>query len=364
MEANNSISMLKGVGAKTTALFSKLHIETLDELIAWFPRGYDHFEPAVTAGELAAGKVMAVRACVIGTPSMVRAKGDHFEPAVTAGELAAGKVMAVRACVIGTPSMVRAKGMVITHVQVGDASGRLRMTWFRMPYIKNALPAGTWHIFRGMVKNGPQNMLLMEQPKIFKEDEYAVLAGTWQPKYALTAGITNHMILKCVRQALDKTVKADYLTEELRERYHLIGLSEALEKIQELRERYHLIGLSEALEKIHFPKDEKEVCEARRRLVFDEFLAFLVQIKRRKAINDRLVVERPLSPAEETERLIGVLPYELTGAQQKVWRQIEADLGRHIAMNRLVQGDVGSGKTILAFLALLTCSANGRQGCL
>ena len=103
MEANNSISMLKGVGAKTTALFSKLHIETLDELIAWFPRGYDHFEPAVTAGELAAGKVMAVRACVI-----------------------------------GTPSMVRAKGMVITHVQVGDASGRLRITWFRMPYIKNA----------------------------------------------------------------------------------------------------------------------------------------------------------------------------------------------------------------------------------
>lgn len=310
MEANNSISMLKGVGAKTTALFSKLHIETLDELIAWFPRGYDHFEPAVTAGELAAGKVMAVRACVI-----------------------------------GTPSMVRAKGMVITHVQVGDASGRLRMTWFRMPYIKNALPAGTWHIFRGMVKNGPQNMLLMEQPKIFKDDEYAVLAGTWQPKYALTAGITNHMILKCVRQALDKTVKADYLTEEL-------------------RERYRLIGLSEALEKIHFPKDEKEVCEARRRLVFDEFLAFLVQIKRRKAINDRLVVERPLSPAEETERLIGALPYELTGAQQKVWRQIEADLGRHIAMNRLVQGDVGSGKTILAFLALLMCSANGRQGCL
>lgn len=310
MEANHSISTLKGVGAKTTALFSKLHIETIDELILWFPKGYDHFEPPVTAGELTAGKVMAVRACVI-----------------------------------AAPSIVRAKGMVITHAQAGDASGRLKLTWFRMPYIKNALPAGTWHIFRGMVKNGPQNMLLMEQPKVFREEEYAVLSGTWQPKYALTAGITNHMILKCVRQALEKTNKTDYLTEAL-------------------RRQYRLIGLSEALEKIHFPKDEKEVCEARRRLVFDEFLAFLVQIKRQKVINDRLAVERPLSPAKETEQLICALPYELTGAQKKVWAQIEEDLTKHLAMNRLVQGDVGSGKTILAFLALLMCSANGRQGCL
>lgn len=310
MEHNSSISMLKGVGAKTTALFSKLHIETIEDLISWFPRGYDHFESPVTAGELTAGKVTAVRACVI-----------------------------------GTPSMVRAKGMVITHALVGDASGRLRMTWFRMPYIKNALPAGTWHIFRGMVKNEPQNTFLMEQPKVFKEEEYAAIAGTWQPKYALTAGITNHMILKCVRQALDKIPQKDYLTEEL-------------------CSRYRLIGLPEAMEKIHFPKDEAEVREARRRLVFDEFLAFLVQIKRQKIINDRLTVEHPLSPAQETEQLIRALPYELTGAQKKVWAQIEEDLTKHIAMNRLVQGDVGSGKTILAFLALLMCSANGRQGCL
>ena len=94
----------------------------------------------------------------------------------------------------------------------------------------------------------------MEQPKVFREEEYAALSGTWQPKYALTAGITNHMILKCVRQALEKTNKTDYLTEAL-------------------RRQYRLIGLSEALEKIHFPKDEKEVCEARRRLVFDEIFS-------------------------------------------------------------------------------------------
>ncbi len=302
--------MLKGVGAKTTALFSKLNIENLGQLACCFPRAYDHFEEPVTVGELIPGKIMAVRACVV-----------------------------------GTPSTIRAKGMVITHAHAGDATGSLRLTWFRMPYIKNALIPGTFHIFRGMVKQGAQNTLVMEHPKMFREEEYEKLSGTWQPKYPLTPGLTSHTISKCVRQALDELEMPDYLTEEL-------------------RGRYRLLPLKEAMEKIHFPKGAQEVQTARRRLVFDEFLAFLVQIKRQRVVNDRLIVDHPLMPAEDTEALIRSLPYELTGAQKRVWKEIERDLGQHVAMNRLVQGDVGSGKTILAFLALLLCSANGRQGCL
>lgn len=153
------------------------------------------------------------------------------------------------------------------------------------------------------------------------------------------------MISKCVRQALEELELPDYLPEEI-------------------RSRYRLIGFREAMEKIHFPGSQEDVVMARRRLVFDEFLAFLIQIKRQKKENAGLLIDRPLQPTEDTDRLIAALPYQLTGAQQRVWKQIEADLTGHMAMNRLVQGDVGSGKTILAFLALLVCSANSRQGCL
>ena len=102
MEASHLITEIKGVGVKTTALFSKLHIETIKDLISYFPRGYDHYEEALPVGELCTGKVQSVRACIV-----------------------------------GTPSMVRAKGMVITHAQAGDASGRMKLTWFRMPYLKH-----------------------------------------------------------------------------------------------------------------------------------------------------------------------------------------------------------------------------------
>lgn len=221
MKAEESISVIKGVGAKTTALFSKLNIETAGQLAAAFPRGYDHFEEPVTVSELIPGRILSVRVCVI-----------------------------------GTPSTIRAKGMVITHANAGDATGSLRLTWFRMPYIKNSLIPGTFRIFRGMVKNGAKNTLLMEHPRIFGDEEYAKLSGTWQPKYTLTPGLTNHMISKCMRQVLERLEMQDYLTDEL-------------------RSRYRLLSVSEAVEKIHFPKSQEEVQAARRRLVFDEFLSFL-----------------------------------------------------------------------------------------
>ncbi len=310
MQKEDLIVTLKGVGAKTTALFSKLQIETAGDLIAYYPRTYDHFEKPVSIQELVPGKVMAVRACVV-----------------------------------GSPSMIRAKGMVITHANVSDGTGGMRLSWFRMPYVKNTLIPGTFHIFRGMVKRGANHTLLMEQPKIWKEEEYARLADTWQPCYALTAGITNNMISKCMLQAVEGLLISDYLDEAL-------------------RTRYRLLPLSDAIRRIHFPKDLEDVQSARRRLVFDEFLVFLVQVKRQKLLNDQVLVDVPMQPVADVQKLIDALPYALTKAQRRVWQEIEGDLQKHVAMNRLIQGDVGSGKTILAFLALLMCAQNGRQGCL
>ena len=310
MRAEDSISMIKGVGAKTTALFSKLHIETAGQLACHFPRSDEHYEAVVP---------------IVG--------------------LCPGKVASVRAFVTGSLSMVRAGGMTITHATAGDNTGRMRLTWFHMPYLKKVLQPGSVHVFRGMVKSGANGAMMMEHPKIFSVQEYEALSGSWQPVYPLTPGLSGRMFSKCVRQVLDGLEFLDGLPREE-------------------RERYGLIPLPEAMENIHFPQDEAALKAARKRLVFDEFLAFLIQIRRQKEENDRLLVDRPMIRAAETDRLIQALPYSLTGAQKRVWGEIEQDLQSHAAMNRLVQGDVGSGKTILAFLALLMCAANGRQGCM
>ena len=118
----------------------------------------------------------------------------------------------------------------------------------------------------------------------------------------------------------------------------------------------------EAVEQMHFPTGRESLLAARRRLVFDEFFRFILALRRMRESNERMKSLRPMIEVAQTERLIEALPYRLTKAQQKVWAEIRADLTSEYAMNRLVQGDVGSGKTILAFLSLVMCAANGYQG--
>lgn len=189
----------------------------------------------------------------------------------------------------------------------------------------------------------------MEQPRLFRVEEYTALQNTLQPRYALTQGLTNNGVSKAVRKALDSVLSEGNRLEILPE---------------EIRNEFQLIPLGEALEKIHFPENTQDLIAARRRLAFDEFLLFFLALRKVKEENQIRKVEELLEKVPDTDRLLDSLPYRLTGAQQRVWSEIEADLQKENAMNRLVQGDVGSGKTILAFLALLMCAANGRQGCL
>ena len=223
-----------------------------------------------------------------------------------------------------------------------------------MPYLKSVLRPGSIHVFRGICrvageKSRSAAAFKMEQPGIYKPEEYANLQGTLQPRYALTAGLTNHMVAKAVRGALEDMEKEGGLREFLPE---------------EVRSQYRLISWADALRQIHCPNDQEEAAGARRRLAFQEFLSFFLGLQRLKADNQVRKVKDMLYPVPDTGRLLDALPYRLTGAQMRVWKEIEGDLCKGSAMNRLVQGDVGSGKTILAFLALLLCAANGKQGCL
>ena len=187
--------------------------------------------------------------------------------------------------------------------------------------------------------------LILEHPEIFyPADSYQQKMGTLQPQYPLTAGLSNNLTVKAVRQAVEQlNLTTDRLPEEL-------------------RMKYELAEYNYAIRGIHFPEDKEVYCRARERLVFEEFLEFILSIRKLKENNERMKNDFDIMPRKETDRLLRSLPYELTGAQMRVWKEIMQDMQGEYVMSRLVQGDVGSGKTIVAALALLTVVMNGYQG--
>ncbi len=308
MDSNTGIMEIKGIGEKTAKLFRKLGIQTVGDLLHDYPRDYEDFKE----------------------PSAI-------------SECRAGELCSVRACLVGNISAKKVRSLTILNFIIRDAGGEISMTYFNMPYVKNILKKGLFYIFRGVVqaKNG---RLVMEQAKIYKPEEYFRLTGILQPRYPLTAGLTNHMVAKAMKQALSfYDFPQDYLPEWVKRDMEL--------------EDYR-----QAVEEIHFPPDYESMLRARKRLAFDEFFLFILMLRKCKERNEVLENSYPMRDTAETERLTEALPYALTGAQKKVWGEIKADLQGGKAMNRLVQGDVGSGKTILAFLALLLCVSNGYQG--
>ncbi len=226
---------------------------------------------------------------------------------------------------------------------VQDASGSLQMTYFNMPYLKNSLKKGTFYVFHGLLQR-KGNRLVMEQAKTYKPEEYELLADRLLPRYMLTKGLSNNAVTKAVKQAFARQEEtADFLPASL-------------------MERYRFMARNDAMYQMHYPSDRDILMQARKRLVFDEFFLFILMLRRHRSDNNALPNRYKMIETADTGRLIEALPYQLTNAQLKVWHEIISDLGGDTAMNRLIQGDVGSGKTILSFLALIMCSANGAQG--
>ena len=235
--------------------------------------------------------------------------------------------------------------MQVIVTVVRDLTGTLQLTWFNMPYLRTALQMGRVLVFRGrVVKKG--NRLTMEQPEIYTQDAYEEKMSSLQPIYGQTKGLGNKAIVKAVAQALkQRQLEREYLPANL-------------------RKKYELAEYNYALEHIHFPSGHQELLAARKRLVFDEFLFFLLAVRRLKEKRQDVKSNYPMGPVKEIKQLQKELPYALTLAQQKVLAEIERDLESGLVMNRLIQGDVGSGKTILAVLALLQVACHGCQGAL
>jgi ATP-dependent DNA helicase RecG len=211
-----------------------------------------------------------------------------------------------------------------------------------MPFLQKTLRSGYHYIFRGKVirKNG---ILVMEQPGIYQREDYYRLLKILQPIYPLTEGITNAAISKAIRLALsDLEFAKDYIPRPI-------------------AKEYLLMDRTKAIKEVHFPKDRESMMKARQRLVFDEFFLYSLALRKLKEKKTILRSEYIMEERLECEQYISSLPYSLTKAQRRVWEEIQKDLGGDYVMNRLIQGDVGSGKTVLAILAMLQAIRNGYQ---
>ena len=308
MNETARISTLKGIGEKTEKIFQKAGIYTVGDLIRYFPRGYDVYEEPVPISELEEGKTMTVTGSVYG-----------------------------RIQVGGSPKMQ------ITTVYLKDISGTLKVIWFRMPFLRNTLAKAGAITLRGRVIRKKEG-LVMEHPEVFcPASKYDLKQDTLQPIYPLVTGLTNHAVMKAVRQVLEEC-----------------DVGEGILPKDMVRE-YQLSDYRRAIYGIHFPKDKEEFYHARKRLVFEEFMLFILSLRMLKESEERVLNPYCFRKQPQIEKFLNSLPFELTNAQKTVWREIKNDMEDIHVMSRLVQGDVGSGKTIVALLAMMYTGLNGYQ---
>ncbi len=304
------ISSLKGIGEKTAKLYEKLGVFTIADLLSDYPRAYNTFEPPVPVGNLMEDQVMAVCA------SLTKA-----------------------------PDLVRFNRMQMVSVYIRDITGSLQIVWFNMPYMKSNLKPGIFYVFRGRVVR-KRGRLMMEQPEVYSKEAYDELAPSMQPVYSQTKGLGNKAIVKALRQALEsRTLEREYMPSYI-------------------RKKHQLAEINYAVEHIHFPEDQSQLLFARKRLVFDEFFFFLTGVRKLNEKKADRTSSYVMKPSDQVKTFLNRLPYKLTQAQMRTWSEILTDLSGGLVMNRLIQGDVGSGKTIVAFLALLTAAYNGFQAAL
>ena len=309
MKYNSPITDVKGIGAKTKDSFAKMGVYTVGDILLSFPRTYIQYPKMEDINELT---------------SLTE---EHH---------------AIVARVQRTPVVKNTARMSLTLLDIGSEGHKMQLIWYRMPYLKSTLTFGKYFVFYGKVTIKNQKYV-MEQPVIYEVEKYQAMEEQFMPVYSLTAGITNNLMTKTLQSVLSQeNLLMDYLPAEIR-------------KENELCEYNY------AIKQIHFPDSMDTLISARNRLVFDEFFLFLMGIQYQKEAT--IKEENTFSFKQDSfvEDLIAKLPYELTGAQLRSIGQIKEDMSSPYVMQRLLQGDVGSGKTIVAFLMMAWCSYSGYQ---
>ena len=303
------VTILKGVGPTKAKQFANLNIFTLGDLICHFPRGYEDRTKLVPIEKLEPDVPACFRAMVMNSP-----RTAHIR-----------------------------KGLDLTKVQVADTTGRLNLTFFNNRFVTDQLQYGREYIFYGAV-SGDFLGYNMTNPVFEALDSQPVTTRRILPIYPLTAGLSNAAILKAVRQALDICDPPEEIIPE------------------PVRRQYGILGADRAYYAIHEPQSMAEAEMAKKRLIFEEFFVFSAGLSLMRASRAGKKTERygnlDLQPFN------AALPFALTGAQQRAIGEILADFQKGTPMNRLIQGDVGSGKTMVAAAAAYVAANNGRQAAL
>ncbi len=304
---SETLTGLKGVGEKTQKLYQKLGIITVSDLLLYYPKSYMTYPPLGNYSALQEGTNAALYA-KIKTPAAVR----------------------------------KTRNMDITLATGFLQEGAVELIWYRMPYIRSQLHPGESYVFYGKIqKRGSK--LQMQQPAVFTLEAYNLLMQQPQPVYGLTKGLSNSAVTKLVRQVFEQGVSiGDYLPAKL-------------------RKNRSFPPLDWSMHQMHFPDDFNTLVEARRRLAYEEFLFFFLETELNK--ENEAVIPNDIKSLDysEFDKVKNALPYELTQGQQSALMDMIEDITGENVTQRLIQGDVGSGKTIVAFLSMLLLVSNGYQ---
>ena len=303
---SDPITILKGIGPTTAKQFANLNIFTLEDLICHFPRGYEDRTKLVSIEKLEPDKPACFKAMVMNTP-----RTAHIR-----------------------------KGLDLTKVTVADHTGRLTLTFFNQKYTAEQLQYGKEYIFYGAV-SGDFIGYNMTSPVFESLDSPPVTTRRILPIYPLTAGLSNASVLKAVQQALQICDPPREIIPE------------------EIRREHGILSADRAYYAIHEPASMEEAEMAKKRLIFEEFFIFSAGLSLMRAA--RATKTAPIYANQNLEEFYGALPFRLTGAQSRAISEISADFRKGAPMNRLVQGDVGSGKTMVAAAAAYLCVKNGHQ---
>ena len=307
------ITELKGIGEKYAQLLGRLSVYTVEDLVGLYPRDYELYqEPAF-----------------ISTLSP-----DYENTNVVIDGVVSKKI-----------DVYHTGKLAVISTFINDENGdRIKCTWFNMPFLKSSLKIGMRYIFRGrfVIKNG---IKILEQPQMYTRSQYSEIEGTMQPIYPLTKGLSNKTVANAVHQALEKFdagLEKEYIPGYVRQK-------------NELAEHNY------AVVNIHFPKSMEDYIQARKRLAFEEFFLFVLAVRSLRNSNERIPNGYIIQNDSRTDDFIEKLPFSLTNGQKSAWTEVKKNMSGKGLMSRLIQGDVGSGKTIIAVLALMNTAYAGYQ---
>ena len=306
------ITQLKGIGTKTAANLNRLSVYTIEDLVRLYPRDYIVYEE----------------------PVFVNSIGTCDKP-----------VVAVEGTVVASPRIYGSERKSILSVVIKDENSEtIKCIWYNSLFLKSKLRIGMHYVFRGRIAV-KRDEYVIEQPDIYTIASYNEIKNHMSPVYPLTKGLSNNIVIKAVRQAVEQYqagLEPEYIPDSI-------------------MDEYNLSGHNTAIHNIHFPESMEDYIEARHRIAFEELLTMqllLLSLKNKyKNIEEGIKFDSNVKMSD----VINDLPFKLTKAQMRVLEEIDTDMESNKAMNRLLQGDVGSGKTIVAIIAAYKAVKSGYQ---